>query len=1150
MRSKIFTVLALMLILAQGAFAKSPPAGTGFQDVKTNVLIMLNTSSSMNSSAASGDSVNPYGVAFDSDSNIYVGKYYSTIEKYTSAGSYEFSWGEYGTGDGQFHYIYGIAVDSLDNIYASDAGNGRVQKFDVHGVFQSKFSLLTPTAARGIAVDSSNHVYAVNGNGVVEKFNNGTRMATWTNTGAYMIAIDSANNVYVTKYVAAAGAVAAIKKVEKYDSSGNLLLSFDTKITAASATTFIPFGITVTTDGNIYVGDYTNSKIYKYNAAGTFQAVYGSSGTQLTKLKNPAGLAHVANQLWVADFNNDRISDPITATRLFTTTTHQTTLDQAKIVLKDLVTNSNLTDGANFGLITFNSTGTLFVPISATGASEIYNTIDTLNGNGNQDISAAYNTAYSYLTGSSSPVTAGAWCQTTLIVVISNGVWQGTTDAVTTATTLYNMSPNIKSFLVGADVSETSNQANNYILISTAGGTYPDSPVFADSWQDIYEAVSGYIQTVINANLTFSAPTIMPSVTTNDSILQSTFKYKTTHQWKGSLKKYALTSTGAIGSLAWDAGTLLAAKTAASRNIWTVNTGLTTSLNNFTTANLTTLRASLNENAGSGLTDDALTNLISFVRGVDSYAEFTGGVDDDGDAIITGERWKLADIYHSRSVAVGVPSAFTSQSSGTSTESYYRYVNGYNTFKTGAAASRTEMIYAGGNDGMLHAFKSSDGSEQWAFIPPSVLPNFKDIVPTTASTSTSIYGVDGSPVVKDIYYGGAWHTILMSGLRQGGKSYFALDVTDPTAPTHLFTFAYNPTTSKVSYWAANGTRTDYSTASAITASYDFSALGESWSEPIILRLPVGSSGAMKWTAIFGGGYNSGTNTTYGARLYIINLEDGGKILKNMTISDDYSTNGIVTSVPPRVTAITADSTTLLNVGNGAIVYFSDLEGKLWKINLTDQGTLYQTSKLFNAESTSTNMRYSFQQTATTVNSDGSLFHFYGTGNIQSLGEVNANIANRAYAVKDSAATTYPSSTPFTVSTMANTTAGICPTTSQNGWYLNLSANEKITARATVYNNTVLFPRYIPNQADICSSGTGYITEHSTTCGTTLRTTNLGSGVPTEAVVYKNKVYIGISTDQTEATLPSGFTKQGNIIVGDPATISNGTVTIESTWEDF
>ncbi len=50
----------------------------------------------------------------------------------------------------------------------------------------------------------------------------------------------------------------------------------------------------------------------------------------------------------------------------------------------------------------------------------------------------------------------------------------------------------------------------------------------------------------------------------------------------------------------------------------------------------------------------------------------------------------------------------------------------YNTFKT-SSANRTTMLLAGANDGMLHAIRESDGAELWAFIPPDVLDELKDL---------------------------------------------------------------------------------------------------------------------------------------------------------------------------------------------------------------------------------------------------------------------------------------------------------------------------------------------------------------------------------------------------------------------------------------
>ena len=48
----------------------------------------------------------------------------------TSNGNYLTQWGSDGSGNGQFEYPDGIAVDSSNNVYVTDDGNNRVEKFD------------------------------------------------------------------------------------------------------------------------------------------------------------------------------------------------------------------------------------------------------------------------------------------------------------------------------------------------------------------------------------------------------------------------------------------------------------------------------------------------------------------------------------------------------------------------------------------------------------------------------------------------------------------------------------------------------------------------------------------------------------------------------------------------------------------------------------------------------------------------------------------------------------------------------------------------------------------------------------------------------------------------------------------------------------
>ena len=100
-----------------------------------------------------------------------------------------------------------------------------------------------------------------------------------------------------------------------------------------------------------------------------------------------------------------------------------------------------------------------------------------------------------------------------------------------------------------------------------------------------------------------------------------------------------------------------------------------------------------------------------------------------------------------------------------------------------ALHKQKEIVYAGANNGILHAFDASNGEELWGYIPPNVLGNFEKIPSSKANSTNAIYGIDGSPVVKDIYFDDTpndgttnprWRTILLSGLGAGGKVYLQL----------------------------------------------------------------------------------------------------------------------------------------------------------------------------------------------------------------------------------------------------------------------------------------------------------------------------------------------------------------------------------------
>jgi type IV pilus assembly protein PilY1 len=157
---------------------------------------------------------------------------------------------------------------------------------------------------------------------------------------------------------------------------------------------------------------------------------------------------------------------------------------------------------------------------------------------------------------------------------------------------------------------------------------------------------------------------------------------------------------------------------------------------------------------------------------------------------------ELGSIYHATPVTVGPPSGYLRDPS-------------YSLFAA-QAAKRPLMLYAATTDGQLHAFKVAPGdpsdafkvdalanNELWSFIPPHVLPR---ILPTYNQQALLL---DGAPVVRDVIFersetqaiagggpgGATWNTVLLAGGGVGGGFYYALDITDPSAPRFLWQLA-------------------------------------------------------------------------------------------------------------------------------------------------------------------------------------------------------------------------------------------------------------------------------------------------------------------------------------------------------------------------
>ena len=99
----------------------------------------------------------PTDVAWDSDGNIYISDGYinSRVAKYDKNGDWVKSWGEPGTGPGQFRLPHAIAIDRSNNVYVGDRTNHRIQVFDTEGRFQRMFSIDVPPVPGTKAVNGN-----------------------------------------------------------------------------------------------------------------------------------------------------------------------------------------------------------------------------------------------------------------------------------------------------------------------------------------------------------------------------------------------------------------------------------------------------------------------------------------------------------------------------------------------------------------------------------------------------------------------------------------------------------------------------------------------------------------------------------------------------------------------------------------------------------------------------------------------------------------------------------------------------------------------------------------------------------------------------------------------------------------------------------
>lgn len=297
------------------------------------------------------------------------------------------------------------------------------------------------------------------------------------------------------------------------------------------------------------------------------------------------------------------------------------------------------------------------------------------------------------------------------------------------------------------------------------------------------------------------------------------------------------------------------------------------------------------------LADDALLDLIRRARGQDVESD--------------ARRWILGAVLHSRPLAVN-----------------YGATSGY------SRSNPNVRLLFGSGEGVFHMVENTDtrgshtGRELFAFYPREALAAIGRR--PEENPGARRYGVDGAPVLlkRDRDRDGtlnhadgdtAW---VYFGLRRGGSTYYALDISDPdVAPRLMWTIS--PTVGGA-----------------------FDALGMTFSTPVAGN--VNFSGVLEEVLIFAGGYHGGWNESNTARIgkdlgaaddsvgnaiYIVNARTGELVWKaeqgitGVSSNTHYEHAGLVDAIPSAVSA--------LMTPEGVIhrLYVGDTGGAVWRVDL-------------------------------------------------------------------------------------------------------------------------------------------------------------------------------------------------------------------------
>lgn len=439
---------------------------------------------------------------------------------------------------------------------------------------------------------------------------------------------------------------------------------------------------------------------------------------------------------------------------------------------------------------------------------------------------------------------------------------------------------NVATYTVGFAIDDPVLEATAIV----GGGKYYTASDQASLSTALSNAVASIVASTSNAG---GVATTSEVTTVGNKVFQPVFN---PNGWYGELRCYTINSAASNGigdPCTPNAKAVIPTYT--SRNIYSnkvVSTGTatlpasTTTAFDFNDSTGFTAMVAAQKNA-LGVDAASQKKVINYLRGNDTIIGFR-----------TRPNGLLGDIIDGQPVVVTAPMGDTPDSA-------------YPNFKTTNAARN--LVFIGANDGMLHAFGTSNMTELMGYIPSAVYPRLAALKETNYGLSAGTphaYHVNGAFRQADVKFSTGWKTILAGGLGQGGQGYFAIDTTNAA------TLGSNS--------AIKWEWTDVSDAD----------VGYSFPTPLIYNVKTSATTVVPAVILANGYDNQWDDTASGGQktsaassaLYIMNAETG-VLIKKISVS-----GGAGLSSPAGVDTNTD--------GILDYVYAGDMNGKVWRFDLT------------------------------------------------------------------------------------------------------------------------------------------------------------------------------------------------------------------------